>query len=68
MNRSADFFPFVNGEARLDLNCKDCTHFREESDCAKWTETQGQGDDKCYPFCGPICGYFTPEQGGANGA
>jgi hypothetical protein len=56
----SDFFPFVNGEPRFDITCRNCMHFRGgDVDCVKATEVGEQGDDKIYPFCGVICGYFT---------
>ncbi|MED0759109.1 hypothetical protein P4S93_18295 [Aneurinibacillus thermoaerophilus] len=56
---AADFFPFVDGEPRHDLNCGDCIHYIEGGDCKKVQE-EGE-DDLCYPFCGPICGKFQME-------
>ncbi|NGQ95043.1 hypothetical protein G3578_07570 [Brevibacillus sp. SYP-B805] len=63
-NCKADFFPFVDGEPRHDLaNCCHCVHFiNYETNCRKVQEVGDEGDDKIYPFCGPICGYFTPKE------
>lgn len=53
----ADFFPFVDGQPRYDIDCEYCRYFRGYgNECAKWAETGG--DDLIYNFCGPICGYF----------
>jgi hypothetical protein len=53
------FVVFDGAELRPDLSCHDCTHFNEGGEC-KPSETP---DDLCYPFCGPVCGYW--EQRGA---
>lgn len=56
----ADFFPFVDGVPRYDLKCEDCDFYIDDNtDCRKAKEIGT--DDKLYPFCGPICGYFKAE-------
>lgn len=53
----ADFFPFVDGEPRHDIDCEMCEKYRGEgSDCAQSIEHGS--DDLLYLFCGPICGHF----------
>lgn len=57
-NYGADFFPFVDGQPRHDIDCEMCQKYRGEgSDCAQLAE-HGV-DDLLYPFCGQICGHFT---------
>ncbi len=56
-----DFFVFINGEPRGDMDCKSsCVHFNPDGDC-------GPEDDLRYAFCGQVCGHFemTP-RGGAR--
>lgn len=57
-NYRSDFYPFVDGIPRHDIDCKDCIYFKgKEENCLKVKETGGR-DEKIYPFCGSICGYF----------
>lgn len=59
----ADYFPFVDGKPRYDLDCEKCKHFQGYgNECVKWMETGGEGDDLIYNFCGPICGYFEMDE------
>ena len=58
----SDFFAFVDGKPRPDINCRDCIHFvDDETNCLKAQEVGA--DDKIYPFCGQICGYFDLKDG-----
>lgn len=58
----ADFFPFVDGKPRHDLNnCENCVFWNFDDKlgiCDKARELNGESDDRLYPFCGDICGYF----------
>jgi len=58
-NIHADFFPFVKGKPRYDLNsCDHCMFDNGTGECEKAKKIKGQSDDKLYLFCGNICGYF----------
>ena len=53
---SSDFFPFIGDEPRHDLaDCQHCEFYIPESNCQKVSKIP---DNKLYPFCGNICGYF----------
>ena len=53
------FFVWVDGKPRFDLSdCAMCGHYRGEEPCAMAVEVGDDGDDKLYPFCGRVCGYF----------
>jgi hypothetical protein len=58
-HHSADFFPFVDGKPRPDLNhCSYCIFDNGTDECEK-AKRITKSDDKLYLFCGNICGYFT---------
>ena len=62
----SDFFVFVDDKPRLDLsNCAKCSYFNGKYACsmAKLAEDD---DDKIYPFCGVVCGYFDLVAEGTN--
>jgi len=49
-----DFYPFINGiPAPWLADCANCEHFNPGGDCAPSLDPD---DDRCYAFCGPICG------------
>lgn len=55
----ADFFPFIDGKPDYSIDCEQCVHSNQnnpDTDCDKAKEIVS--DEKIYPFCGPICGYF----------
>ena len=58
-NYHSDFFVFVDGKPSFELSdCIKCQHYIEYGDC-KIAREKGC-DDKIYPFCGRVCGYFKP--------
>jgi hypothetical protein len=57
-NMRADFFPFVDGEPRHDINhCQYCVYDNGTGECEK-AKIVKKDDEKLYLFCGSICGYF----------
>ena len=53
------FFVFLDGQPRFDLSdCSKCRHYRYDDDCVMAIKVGKSGDDKLYPFCGRVCGYF----------
>ena len=50
---------FVNDEKSV-CGCELCKHFVDEGDCkiAKDEDGNYRNDEKMYPFCGKVCGYF----------
>lgn len=65
-NHASPFFVWVGGEPRFDLSdCAKCRHYRGDDSCAMAVQVGDKGDDKLYPFCGKVCGYFDmPNAGG----
>ena len=52
------FFVWVDGKPRFDLDCTVCGHYRGDDPCEMAVKVGDEGDDKLYPFCGRVCGYF----------
>ena len=58
-NYASPFFVWLDGEPRFDLSdCAKCRHYRNDEPCAMAVQVGDKGDDKLYPFCGRVCGYF----------
>ena len=51
----------IDGASRHDIDCGHCIHFNPETEVCNIAH---QSDEKTYPFCGQICGYFKFQEGG----
>jgi hypothetical protein len=58
-NHASPFFVWVDEQPRFDLSdCEKCRYYRGDDPCAMAVKVGDKGDDKLYPFCGHVCGYF----------
>ena len=58
-NHASPFFVWVDGQPSFVLSdCDKCRHYRGDDPCAMAVKVGVGGDEKLYPFCGRVCGYF----------